>query len=265
MVRILTAIAMGILVVSAVWWLPVSYFKLLVLAAAALGLHEFSRMFFPDRIEASFATAAGVVMSASILFRFGGRGSDMLMLAGLLFALSLVFMWRAKELSGAVQRLALACFGMVYIGVAFSFWGLLRETGFGRELVLLALAPACLCDTFAYLAGKTIGRRKFAPMVSPNKTMEGFAGALVGSFAGVFAVKWTLLPWLPDYAALAFAAAVWIASPFGDLVESMLKRSAGVKDSGAIIPGHGGVLDRLDALIFTGPVAYFFAIYLFAA
>ena len=263
MVRIVSAIAMGILIVSAVWWLSAPYFNILILLVAAAGLHEFARMFLTDRVEMFAAVAAGMAMSATILFGAGGAEAAMLVLAGLVFALSLVFMWRTREFAGTASRLALATFGLVYVGLCFSFWGPLRDMYHGRDLVLLALAPACLCDTFAYVAGKTMGRHKFAPMMSPNKTMEGYAGALVGSLVGTFAVRWLLLPELPLYMAAAFALAVWIVSPFGDLIESMLKRSAGVKDSGALIPGHGGILDRLDALIFTGPAAYFFARYVF--
>ncbi len=131
----------------------------------------------------------------------------------------------------------------------------------GQSIVLLVLAPACLCDTFALIAGKAFGRHKFAPLVSPQKTVEGFIGALFGSVLGVAAIKWLLIPDINWYLVLGLAVVIWITSPFGDLVESMLKRSCGVKDSGVIIPGHGGILDRLDALIFTGPAAYVYMKY----
>ena len=262
MTRIVTAIALGAAVVAAVWWLPAAYFNLLILAVASLGLLELAGIYLPDRVERCSSVAAGAAVSAAVLFG-EGFGFALLALPAVFFALSLLFMRRTPELTGVAQRLGIASMGILYVGVSFSFWGPLRELSFGRELVLLALAPACLCDTFAYVAGKTMGKHKFAPRVSPNKTMEGFFGALAGSLAGVFLVRWLLLPHITWQSAAAFAVLVWIVSPFGDLVESMLKRSAGVKDSGNLIPGHGGVLDRLDALIFTGPAAYAFARYIF--
>jgi phosphatidate cytidylyltransferase len=173
-----------------------------------------------------------------------------------LFVLAQIFMGRADELSGSAGRLAAATMGVVYLGIAFPYWSFIERLPHGKELVLLALVPACLCDIFAYAAGKSFGRHKMASRISPNKTMEGLAGALAGSLFGTFFVKWLVLPDLPVQHAVVLSLLIWITSPFGDLVESFLKRSSGVKDSGSIVPGHGGVLDRLDALIFTGPAAF---------
>ena len=259
MIRVITAIVLGAAVLAAVWWLPAWGFNLLVLAAALAGLVEFGRIFLADPVERCGMIAGGGAVAATMIFCRAGAEAAIVVLAGVLFGLALLFMKRARALPGVAERWALAMLGVLYLGVAFSFWAPLRGAAMGRELVLLALVPACLCDTFAYLFGKAFGKRKFAPMVSPNKTMAGFGGALVGSLAGTFAVRWLLVPHMPWASAAAFAAVVWIVSPFGDLVESMLKRSAGVKDSGTLIPGHGGILDRLDALIFTGPAAYAFA------
>lgn len=261
MVRTVVAIALGASIVAAIWWLPARGFDLLVLVAAFLGLLEYGRMFFADPVERGAAILAGGAMAANMLFCPEGADSSTILLTLLLFALALVFMWRTKDLPGVADRLALALLGVLYLGFAFCFWSLLRHLPLGRELVLLALVPACLCDTFAYLVGKAVGRRKFAPQVSPQKTMEGFAGALAGSIGGVLVVRQLLLPTLSFGEALLFAIVIWIVSPFGDLIESMFKRSAGVKDSGTIIPGHGGILDRLDALIFTAPAAYALAKY----
>ena len=166
-------------------------------------------------------------------------------------------------MKGVAERIGLSTLGILYLGVSFSFWVWLRKMDYGNIAVLFAIAPACLCDTFAYAVGKACGRHKFAPKTSPNKTMEGFAGALVGSMLGVFVIWYFLVPHLEWYLPLGLAFIIWITSPFGDLIESMLKRSCNVKDSGCIIPGHGGVLDRLDALIFTAPAAYLYMKYIF--
>lgn len=261
MVRVITALIMAAAILAAVWWLPSGGFFALVFIAAISGIHEYSKMFFVDRVERLGTVAAGALVAATILFCPAGPEAVSVILAAVLFGISILFMWRAKELLGVANRMGLSVYGILYLGLAFAMWGSLRQMPFGRELVLFALVPACLCDTFAFIAGKTFGNRKFAPLVSPNKTMEGFFGALAGSIVGTFIVKFVLLSFVPWHTALLFAFVIWIVSPFGDLIESLLKRSCNVKDSGDLIPGHGGILDRLDALIFTAPAAYVFAKY----
>lgn len=261
MIRAVTAIILGVGAVAAVWWLPLPAFAVLVVAIAALGLVEYGRMFLPDRVERGATVAAGAVLAAAMGFCPAGGGAAAVTLATLLFALSLLFMGRTPELPGVAGRLGLSALGVLYLGLAFGFWTWLRQMGQGRELVLLALVPACLCDTFAYAAGKAVGRHRLAPLVSPGKTWEGFIGALAGSLVGVLLVRRFALPGLSWRLGLALALVVWLTASMGDLIESMFKRSAGVKDSGTIVPGHGGVLDRLDALVFTGPAAYAFARY----
>lgn len=265
MIRIITAIIMGALVIAAVWWLPPAGFNILVALMAFAGLSEYARMFFKDSFDRKAAVAAGMLASVTMIFCPAGLLAAPLTVVFIFFASSFMFIWRARELPGAAEKIGLILLGVIYLGVAFGFWAPLRGLINGRELVLLALVPACLCDTFAFIAGKSFGKRRLARYVSPNKTVEGFFGALLGSLAGTFAVRAILLPRVPWRLAAAFAIVIWIVSPVGDLVESLLKRSCGVKDSGSVIPGHGGVLDRLDALIFTGPAAYAFARYVLGA
>lgn len=256
MVRILTAIVLGAAVLAAIWLLPSWGIIAVVLLLAAVGLIEYGRMFLADPVERWAAILAGLSAAVAMILSPGVPEVVLLVLVLDLFVLSQIFMGRAGELSGSAGRLAAAIMGVIYLGIAFPYWSLIERLSQGKELVLLALVPACLCDIFAYAAGKAFGRRKMAARISPNKTMEGLAGALAGSLFGTFFVKWLVLPDLPVQHAVVLAVIIWITSPFGDLVESFFKRSTGVKDSGAIIPGHGGVLDRLDALVFTGPAAF---------
>lgn len=261
MVRVISAIVLGLAVLAVVWFLPSWGVSALVLIAALLGLFEFSRMFLADGVERRATVIAGLAVAiAMVLFRPDAL-PVLLILALALFVLSLIFMRRAEQLEGSAGRLACAMLGVVYLGVCFPFWYWIEGFEMGRAVLLLAIVPACLCDTFALAAGKAFGRHRMAPRVSPNKTIEGFFGALVGSFAGVFLMRWILMPSLTIQHAALLAIVIWIVSPFGDLVESYFKRSSGVKDSGAIIPGHGGVLDRLDALVFTGPAVYAYVKY----
>ena len=258
MVRVVAAIVLGLLALTAILLLPGWGIDALILIVVLGGLVEFGRMFLADRVERWAMVLLGLCVAVAMLVAPSPAETAVWLLAMGLFAIALLFMRRAGELSGIAERLGLAMLGVVYLGAAFPFWGWIARMDFGREFILMALLPACLCDSFALGAGKAFGRHKFAPMVSPNKTMEGFAGALVGSLAGTFLIRWWLLPQVGILEAAGLALVIWITSPFGDLVESMLKRSCGVKDSGAIIPGHGGVLDRLDALVFTAPATYLY-------
>jgi len=247
---------LGAAVIAAIWLLPSWGIVAVVLLAALAGLIEFGRMFLADPVERWSAVLAGLAAAVAMIFYPSMPEAVLLVLVLDLFVLAQIFMGRAGELTGSAGRLAAAIMGVVYLGIAFPYWSLIERLPQGKELVLLALVPACFCDIFAYASGKAFGRRKMASRISPNKTMEGLAGALAGSLFGTFFVKWLVLPDLPVEHAVVLAILIWITSPFGDLVESFFKRSSGVKDSGAIIPGHGGILDRLDALVFTGPAAF---------
>ncbi len=156
--------------------------------------------------------------------------------------------------------------GMVYLGALFSSLVLLRDLPgqisvdpFGRAdrgawLLLFVAACVWATDTFAYFAGRSFGRRKLAPKLSPGKTVEGFIGGLLGAMAtgGLFAV-WIHLPLA---AGLAIGCMAGVVGPLGDLFESALKRELGLKDFGRVMPGHGGILDRFDSLLFVAPLAY---------
>ena len=115
-------------------------------------------------------------------------------------------------------------------------------------------------DSFAYFAGRAFGSHKLAPAISPNKTIEGFFGGLIGTIAVIVGLGWLLAMPLPQMAALG--AAIAVLGTLGDLVESMMKRQTGIKDSGAIIPGHGGVWDRFDSVLFTAPLVYYYTVYI---
>jgi phosphatidate cytidylyltransferase len=146
--------------------------------------------------------------------------------------------------------------GIAYVGVLGATIILLRDLHNGRDWVYLALFSTYAVDTFAYFTGRAIGRRKMAPAISPNKTWEGFAGGYVGGFAGVLLLNYVLGLRIDAAPALLIGATLPLAAAAGDLFESWIKRRAGVKDASDLIPGHGGVLDRLDSLLFTFPVVY---------
>lgn len=211
----------------------------------------------------------GVVLAAlfpAIFYAFGRTGlTAWLLLAAALPVLTAggAEIFGRRGVQGGITRLAVTVFGIYYAGALVAFQLLLRHypgvaesEGFGW--LLLAYLGTWAVDVGSYFAGSLLGRHKLDPLRSPGKTWEGaIGGALCAALATWAAgTLWLGLIGLP--AALILGALFSVAGPVGDLVESVLKRDAGVKDSSQLIPGHGGVLDRFDSLLFNAPLAFFF-------
>jgi phosphatidate cytidylyltransferase len=156
----------------------------------------------------------------------------------------------------APTRVAHLVTGFLYGSVGLTALSAVRLMPDGMAWVITALVITWANDTAAYFAGRFLGRHKLYPAVSPNKTWEGFVGGLVGSVGGLFITRAFFYPVLTVTDCLVLGVAGGILGPIGDLCESMLKRAYGVKDSGRIIPGHGGILDRIDALLFNAPLVF---------
>ena len=171
-------------------------------------------------------------------------------------------------------------FGFLYIVVPLAMLVQLRQQGSGAFLILYALIVVWMGDTVAYYTGRALGRHKLAPRISPGKTWEGTVGSFVGAIVcGTLVFAYSpqissgllriglvtrdqayLPPYLPPlWQFVLLSAVINVAAQVGDLAESLLKRGAGVKDSGNILPGHGGMLDRIDALLFAAPVVWYYA------
>lgn len=149
-------------------------------------------------------------------------------------------------------------FGSAYIGWMLSHLILLRGFECGIALIFFVFLVTWVSDTAAYYVGSSFGTHKLAPQISPGKTIEGSVGGLVGSVMMVVIAKFGFMPWLDLEDCLIVGLLLGSVGQAGDLFESRLKRYAGVKDSGTILPGHGGLLDRVDSLIFTVPVFYYY-------
>jgi len=155
--------------------------------------------------------------------------------------------------------------GILYMGWMLGHWVSLRELDHGRELVIFALLSTFACDTAAFFVGRTWGKRLLAPTISPKKTWEGAIAGFIAAAAValVLRVLLNLNGWdLPlSYAhTIALGCLIGLFAQLGDLLESLLKRRAGAKDSGSLMPGHGGILDRIDSLVFTGAIVYYYAL-----
>lgn len=158
-----------------------------------------------------------------------------------------------RDIARTPNRVGIAVLGAAYPGLLLSSLVRLRQLDRGTYWILLALVVTWLNDTGAYFSGRAFGRHKLYPRISPSKTVEGAVGGLVASVVGALAVRALVLPRLPWWGAAIVGAGGAVLGPLGDLSESMLKRAYGAKDSGHLLPGHGGILDRIDALLFNAP------------
>jgi phosphatidate cytidylyltransferase len=229
-------------------------FHLLVSLAIALAGWEFARLCpaGADRDLAPLTVAGALAWQAVLLL--GGRVEIVLLVLAAAGLLRLLWA-RAGFRDGGVQA-AWLLLGTVYTGGFLGTAGLLRDLTAGRQLVVFLMLLTWAGDIGAYYVGRGLGRHPLAPAVSPKKTVEGAVGGLLAAaVTAAVAGRW-LLPGAAWAAVAGLGLLLAAVGMLGDLAESALKRAAGVKDSGAIIPGHGGVLDRLDSLMFAGPCLY---------
>lgn len=263
-VRLLTAAVAAPLILLLLFRGSDEAWYFLVLLATGLATFELCAMTHPnDRIAQGLCSAMSMGVSW-VVYHFSNDGRVLLTLilvvpiAGLMLAL-----WRLHDMEAAALKAMSSVASPLYIGGLLACLALMRRDAgeLGPFYVLLALKLSWLADTGGYFAGRFLGKngKKLHPRVSPKKTVIGFWGSLVGALSGVIIAKlWYLrdVP-LPELIVLALVAGS--LGQLGDLVESMLKRSTGIKDSGNIIPGHGGLLDRIDALLIVAPIVYLYA------
>ncbi len=264
MTRVLSGVVLIAIAVAVVWFAPPPVFfavgeGLLVLAFVEYaGLARACGLDIPV-VPAGAATvlvSVGVTSTRWVGDNLAGTAialDAVLMSATVLLAAMSLMSWRGDR--DALARAAAAVFPALYLGLPIGAMVALRALR-GRETLFLLLLTVIVSDTAQYYSGRAFGRRLLAPAISPKKTIEGAIGGFVfGALLVVIVGTW----WLPEmpiaFRALLGAALVALGIA-GDLFESMLKRSAGVKDSSALIPGHGGVLDRIDALLFAAPIYY---------
>jgi phosphatidate cytidylyltransferase len=259
------------LILATTWWYWLTAaFVAACVAVAIIELFDILRAggYAPRKAP---GLAVGLLLCAAAAFQ-PLAGFDLTALAlTLAVAGTLSYEILRRERSTSLLSWALTLTGAAYIGWLLSAFILLRQLDTplrpgplaglgippGTAWVILVLAITWIQDSAAYFVGRAFGRTKMAPFLSPKKTWEGFAGGLAASILAALAAAFLLgLP--VSYAAAALiGAATGVSGPLGDLGESLIKRQIGVKDSGALIPGHGGILDRMDSLLFTAPTVYY--------
>ena len=261
--RRLATAAVGIpLLILALFWGPPAVIVVVVAAAVALGLWEFYGLLAVRGVVALRATGA-VLTALCFADALRPLAGVAVVPAAALIALG-AMLFRAGDAPGALSSAAGTLLAAAYLGgLGGTLAGLrLAPAALGGPWVMMLLLTTVMCaDSAALFAGSAVGRHKMAPRISPAKTWEGFVGGLVGGIAGALVIRQLGLRWMPLLHAVLLAVATAAAGTAGDLVESLVKRWAGVKDSGRLFPGHGGMLDRLDSLLFGAPVLYYYLLY----
>jgi phosphatidate cytidylyltransferase len=245
------------LLYGAIRYLPPIAFTGVVALAGCVCLMELYRLCFP---ASSRPLAVGVGLLGCVGLIVGPHHPALLqtgLLVAVITVLSIPLLVEVPLLDSLRQG-AIVLTGMLYVGLTLSYLVLVRLLPEGELLLFFLLLVTWAADTAAYYVGTLYGQRGLAPRISPKKTVEGLAGGLVGATLVAYAARWTFVPEFSNIDTLVLALFLTLAGLWGDLVESAIKRGVGVKDSGDLLPGHGGMLDRLDSLLFTAPAFYYY-------
>jgi phosphatidate cytidylyltransferase len=215
-----------------------------------------------DLLSRFFGVGTSAITSLALYF-FGEDPRIVLTILALIGPLALVLtLVRLGKMETAAFRAFALAFGPLLVGVPMTLLAILRrDVPNGPSWVVVTLMFSWFSDTGGYFAGRAFGKRKLYEAVSPKKTIEGALGGLAGSLIGLAAARLYFLPSISITAGIPLALVAGAFGQIGDLGESLVKRSTGVKDSGAIVPGHGGILDRIDALLFASTVVYLYTLW----
>ena len=272
--RIITGAAFVVVVIGCIFAGGMyGLFPLLLVAFAALGVREFCRIVNPEMSKTLIAI--GVVLAASMpVLTYGasilsgnlviGEGSMrgvIPLFYAIVFALAAYMVWVAVNPQSKLRDVCGSFFAALYLGFPLSCLMLIRQMGDGYEIVGIFLTLTLVfsvwaTDSFAYLGGSLFGKHKIAPVISPKKSWEGLIAGTLGAIAIWYFAPLLFLGSASLLIAVIVGVVVSIAALLGDLFQSRIKREAGVKDSGTLLPGHGGILDRIDSLLLVAPLMF---------
>ena len=265
MTRVLSGAVLLVVAVAVVWFAPSVLFFIIAEVLLVMACREYAGLARASglRLPVALSTAAAAVVCACFTRLALPRGWAIQLDVAILAAFFAIALSAMRSWSGgrdALASAAAAVLPLVYLGIPLGTMVALRELT-GPQGLFLMMLTVFVSDSAQYYSGRAFGKHHLAPAISPKKTVEGAIGGLVfGALAFTIVGAWWL-PSVPVMTRATLGLALVVAGIAGDLFESMLKRSAGVKDSSALIPGHGGILDRIDALLFAAPVYYIAVMY----
>ena len=260
--RVVTAAVGASLIVLAIWF-GHPWFSLLIAAAALAGTYEFYHMADLDHREPLIYF--GLLWALALVLSPHYRSTVLPIVITATMLISLIWLLCRSPREKAFRNWAWTIVGALYVGWMLSHWLSLRGLEDGRNWVYLAILTTFANDTGAFFIGRARGKRKLAPAISEGKTWEGAIGGLICAILGAMVIA-TVLNLISPFTfrywqIILLGFLVGLFAQLGDLVESLLKRNMGVKESGNLLPGHGGILDRFDSLIFVGAVVYYYVIW----
>jgi phosphatidate cytidylyltransferase len=260
MIRVLSALVLLPIVVGTVWFLPPVGTLVLALLAAAVAFVEYAALASALGAHVPRAIPGAAVLGACAALGSGWTIVEVLLMTTLI-TIAATAVGVAKLGPEVLRDTAAAIFPVVYIGLPLGALAAVRSIA-GREAVLLVMTVIVISDSAQYYTGRAFGKSPLAPTISPKKTREGAIGGIVFGTLAFTIGSLLVFPTEPVVLSILVGASISALGIVGDLFESLLKRSAGVKDSGSVIPGHGGVLDRIDSWLFAAPLYYVFVRYL---
>jgi phosphatidate cytidylyltransferase len=276
--RILTAaVALPLLFTAIIlpWYVPETVWIFVGIAVLALGAGLFEFFSLTKKMELKADAGVGYIGSALLTLAFvvdaPSRSPELLILVVAVFVIGLLISQTfrfQKDFTTLLAGVGVTLLGVMYLAFLGGFLIAMRVgfenlPGLSTKLLLFFFIVIFAADSGAYFIGKAIGKHKLVPKISPGKTWEGLVGGIAGAVGAAAICTATFFPELAYKASLPLAAVMALAGVFGDLAESAIKRGAGAKDAATILPGHGGLLDRLDSLLFNGPILYYFAKFYF--
>lgn len=260
MKRVFTALLLLPLFILAVMAHNPAYFFGLVALVSLLGALELQDLAGAGGVRRLKAAAGAWTLAVVASRIWPERVSLELVLAAGLLVLMFAAPFLKMELREVLLSISVASFGVLYLGFLLGYFILLRGLGddVGPRLIFVMALAVFVGDSAAYYVGSAFGRHRLAPVISPKKTWEGAIANGAGGILGVAVAKATFFPAIGWTHVAALGLTLSVVGQFGDAFESLLKRGAGVKDSSNLLPGHGGILDRLDSLLFNGPVLFYY-------
>lgn len=263
--RVVSAVLGGLILLGAGYFYGATGILVACAIVTVLGIREYARMAFrlgesPAILCLSYRLLC-VVLLLGMLLKFEWR-FEIFTIANIAFLALCLWLTRDKITNEVLMsRIALGCFGLIYCVIFPYHAALIVQLEDGVQWFLFLILTVFFGDTFAYFAGRWFGNRKFMPLISPKKTWAGSTGGLIGSAVAGTVFAAATFQDVPLWQVTIFCLACGFAAQTGDLVVSLVKRVAQVKDSGTLMPGHGGILDRVDGVYIACPLVYAFALY----
>ncbi|HSC55897.1 MAG TPA: phosphatidate cytidylyltransferase [Nitrospira sp.] len=255
--RIYTVLIVAPLLYAAIRYLPPIAFTSIVALAGGLSLYELYRLCVPPSPQ---PLAMGIGLLGCVALIVAPHDPHLMqpsLLAALVAVLSIPLLVKTP-LHESLKEAAITMSGLLYIGLTLSYLVTIRLLPQGEWLLFFLLLVTWAGDTGAYYVGTLCGQHAIAPRISPKKTIEGLVGGLLGALMIAYLARWWFLSDFSAVDCIVLAILLTLTGLWGDLAESAIKRSVGIKDSGGLLPGHGGMLDRLDSLLFAGPAFYYY-------